>query len=131
MGTDAQSRLPDPPREDLWYLPEVREVHIVLVRHAAPVVRVAGPREIEVTEEIEIRVVADGDVPARALGPTLVVGDVELTEGERLEKGRYVFRTPATTPLPEGAPLAFGWAGHPETWRRLEQRFAVQETEER
>jgi hypothetical protein len=108
---DSGSSLPDPPMVDLDKLPSVRRIEFRRVRYPTPHPVVVGTRVLELTEAGEVAVEFAQDPPVRALAPAVWVGDVQLTEFDRVAEGRYVFIAPEPDRLQRGATVQVGWAG--------------------
>ncbi|MGH2531389.1 MAG: hypothetical protein ACRDJW_03680 [Thermomicrobiales bacterium] len=121
MSTDAESREAPAPRPDLWVLPEIIRVEIERRQFAEPRAYYAGRRRIEVKEAVEIRVRTSDEIKARAITPSLFVGDVALPEFETIGPNQYRFFAYEPGSLRDGAPIALGWPGEPEP--RKESRF--------
>jgi hypothetical protein len=58
---------------------------------------------------IEFIVRTDGDVPARAYGPALFVGAIEVNQSERIGATTWRLLTFEPERLAAGAPIAWGW----------------------
>jgi hypothetical protein len=67
---------------------------------------------------VEFMVRTDGPIPVRALGPALFVGDVAVTECERVEDTLYRFLAFDIDQLRQGAPIAWGWMKDPVPQRK-------------
>ena len=111
MTSDSESRLPKPPRRDLWDLPNITTVEIERVRYRTPRRHTLRGETVELHQGIEILVETDGDIPVRALSPALHVGAAELVENEQVAERRYRFFVLDEKQLREGAPISLGWAG--------------------
>ncbi|HET9496100.1 MAG TPA: hypothetical protein VFR15_17880 [Chloroflexia bacterium] len=127
MDTDAEGRMPDPPRVELWALPKIVEIRAVRVRYRQPRQHMFRGQVVDAPEGVEFLVRTDGEIPVRALAAALYVGDVELAESEQVEENLYRF-----TAFPEeadrlqpGAPIGLGWVGYPERRARTRYRFRI------
>jgi hypothetical protein len=96
----------------------VLRVHAILVRYPKPKPHAKGSRIVEATEAVEILVETSAPFPVGAYGPVLYVGDVPLSESERLGERIYRFFGYEPTELEEGAPISVGWFGQDEKGRR-------------
>lgn len=108
---DTGSRLPPPPRSDLWTLPQIRTLDIERVRYLPPRKQIVAGTVIEIGEGVEIIVRTDGEIPMRALAAALYVGTAEVAEGERIDPTTYRFFVLDEADLLPGAPIRLGWAG--------------------
>jgi hypothetical protein len=72
-------------------------------------------------EAIEFIGETDGAVPARAYGPALFVGDVEVNHSERLDETTWRFLAFEPERLKVGAPISWGWMKDPEPARQRTQ----------
>jgi hypothetical protein len=116
MEADKGSRQPASHEVDLRRLPEIISVETVLVHYGKPRPYVDGTRLIQTREGLEVSVKTTQELPIRALSPVLFVGDVPLTEGERIGENLYRFYYPESQRLKEGEPIFLGWT------RNLDQR---------
>jgi hypothetical protein len=113
MTGDSESQLPQPPRHDLWELPNIKSVKIERVRYRTPRRHTVRGELVEFREGVELLIETDGDIPVRALSPALRVGSAELAENEQVQKGQYRFFVLDEKQMREGAPISLGWAGTP------------------
>jgi hypothetical protein len=67
----------------------------------------------EVDNAVEFVVATDSSIPARALGPVLVVGETVLTEVAADDDTHYRFVALEPEALEPGAPISLGWSGRP------------------
>lgn len=113
MSTDAGS--PIPSRQPL--LPHIRGLRIRRVAFDAP--RLAHFRSSlpERKEVIEFIVETDGEIPARAYGPALFVGDVAVDQSEKLDKTIWRLLSFEPDRLQRGAPISWGWMKDPPASR--------------
>jgi hypothetical protein len=109
--SDSGSKLPDPPVVDLDTLPAIRGIQFRRVRYPKPRPVVVGTKVVELAEAGEVVVEFAADPPIRALAPAVWIGDVPLTEFDRVAEGRYVFIAPDPRQLKPGAKVEIGWAG--------------------
>jgi hypothetical protein len=123
--SDAQTpeRRPDEP--DLLFLPEVVGVESALRTYRKPRFRVRGPEVEEVHQAVEITIETSEPFPERALGPVLLVGRVEVDEGERIGPNRYRFYAYDVEKLKEGSPIRLGWFSQLRGRRQTGFRFAL------
>jgi hypothetical protein len=126
MGqSDAQIPEPRPDQPDLLFLPEVVGVESALRTYRKPRFRVRGPEVEEVHQAVEITIETSEPFPERALGPVLLVGRVEVDEGERIGPNRYRFYAYDVEKLKEGSPIRLGWFSQPRGRRQTGFRFAL------
>lgn len=117
---------PDEPRdEEPLTLPGLKSVVARRVPDGEPRRFVADGDEYSETDVIEIDVETDADFYVAGTGPALFVGDVPITDSERVGDRQYRFFAPASLPLEEGAPIALGRAGSgiPAPERKTELRL--------
>ncbi len=75
----------------------------------------------EPREAVEFLVETDGEVPPRALGPALFVGEVEIDQSEKLGERSWRLLAFDLQALEPGAPIAWGWMRDPPEMRRTTQ----------
>jgi hypothetical protein len=103
---------PEEPRaEEPLTLPGLRSVVARRVRYGEPRRFVSDGEESSESDVIEIDVETDEEFYLAGTGPALFVGDVPITDSERVGDRQYRFFAPASLPLEEGAPIALGRAG--------------------
>ena len=68
MDTDAEGRMPDPPRVDLWALPKIVELRAVRVRYRQPRQHIVRGQVVDAPEAVEFLVRTDGEIPVRIVG---------------------------------------------------------------
>jgi hypothetical protein len=123
--SDVQPPEPRPDEPDLSFLPDVVAVESALRRYRKPRLRTRGPEVEEVQQAVEITIETSEPFPERALGPVLVVGRLEVSEGERIGPNRYRFYAYDVDKLKEGAPIRLGWFGQRRARRRTGFSFAL------
>jgi len=104
-------------------LPNIRSIRIRLISmEPAPdtPARSAAPKEV-----VEFIVETDGQVPARAYGPALFVGDVEVNQSERVGRTTWRFLAPDPSRFRAGDTISWGWMKDPKTARQR-TRFRYQ-----
>jgi len=117
-STPPASKTGSPPPESSQHdLPLIRELRIRRVAFEPPK-REHFESSLRSKEAIEFIVETDGEIPARAHGPALFIGDVEVNQSERV--GKMTWRLLAFEPerLKPGAPISWGWMKDPESARR-------------
>ncbi len=110
-GDTPEGATPSPFHPVRWKLPELLKVHAVHVRYPKPKPHARGSRLVEAVEAIEILVETAAPFPVEAYGPVLYVGDIAVTESERLGERIYRFFAYDPSELEEGAPISLGWFG--------------------
>jgi hypothetical protein len=123
MQSDSGSKLPARPLTDLWALPEIESLKIERVRYRQARKHVVAGELVEFAEGIEIVVQTRARIPIRALAPALHVGAAELAENEQVDATTYRFFVLDEMAMPEGAPIALGWVGHPAPRTETRYRF--------
>jgi hypothetical protein len=123
--SDVQPPEPAPDEPDLSFLPEVIGVESVLRTYRKPRFRTRGPEVEEAHHAVEITIETSEPFPERALGPVLLVGRVELNEGERIGPNRYRFYAYDVEKLKEGSPIRLGWFNQPRPRQQTGFRFAL------
>ncbi|MFD3373682.1 MULTISPECIES: hypothetical protein [unclassified Streptomyces] len=126
MSVDGGSPQPEPSGPD-WDLPDVLDIQILgrqpYERHPPRNFRSALADR---TEAVEILVTLSGPVPARALGPALFIGDVQVVECVPADESgaaaehrlRFRYSDPdRLARLTPGTPIAWGWADAPSPAR--------------
>jgi hypothetical protein len=127
--TGQEARAPAP---DLQRLPEIEAVTIVRVRYNQPVQYAQGAARSETDQAIEFRVTTTADFPIRALAPALLVGDLVVTESERIGERQYRFVAYGMPRFEDNAPISVGWVGSgvPE-WKPTQFRYRLEGEETR
>jgi hypothetical protein len=113
---DTGSRQPTRRQIDPQRPPDILDIEIRRVHYSKPRPYVDGTRLIEMREGIEVSVQTTEDFPIRALSPIIFIGEVPLTESERVREKLYRFYFPYIERLKEGDPIFLGWT------RDLKQR---------
>jgi hypothetical protein len=127
MSTDAGSPIAPRPLFSTD-LPNVVGLTIRRIAFHAPKLEHFKSSLERYTHAIEFIVETDGEVPARAYGPALFVGDVEVHNSERIDKTTWRFLQFETDRLKNGAPIAWGWMKDPKKSRvRTKFRYGVAE----
>jgi hypothetical protein len=126
MSIDSTQPMAEGPRP-AWDLPEIRNIEI---RHIPFEPR--RPRNFESAladyrEVMEFLVRTSGPIPARALGPALFVGNVQVIESQQVEGDLYRFLAFDLDRLESGAPIRWGWINAPEEEQR-ETEFRYDES---
>jgi hypothetical protein len=117
MSSDAGS--PIAPRKPFAVdLPPIRELRIRRVRFEPPQRAHFQSSLARHKEVVEFMVETDGEVPVRAYGPALFVGDVEVNQSEPV--GKTTWRLLAFEPqrLKPGARISWGWMKDPKPNRQ-------------
>jgi hypothetical protein len=99
------------PAPDLQHLPKIESVKAVRIRYRRPVQYAEGASRRETDEATEFQVRTSEDFPIRALAPALFVGDVVVTESERVGDRQYRFVAYGEPRFEENAPISVGWIG--------------------
>ena len=112
MIGDAGDRLPEPPRIE-FVMPRMVDVQVQPTK-----LEPRAPRNFTSAvpgggEGFAFTVRTDGPIPIRALGPTLYVGGVAVTEVTQIGPNTYRFVAPAQPELKRGATIHLGWTGQP------------------
>lgn len=118
MAGDFTNREAPPPGVDLERLPEIETLEAVAVRFRKPVMYAVGAKRLETNEAIEFQVTTAEDFPIRALAPALFVGDVAVTESQRVGPKKYRFTAYGRHDFRQQAPITVGWIGSGEPERR-------------
>jgi hypothetical protein len=111
MSSDPGELEPQPDRPT-YELPRVTSVETRRTQFA-PRRRNFKTALPDVDTAVEFLVVTDGAIPARALGPVLVVGESILTEVAAADDTHYRFVALEPQTLEPGAPISLGWSGRP------------------
>ncbi|MGH3145244.1 MAG: hypothetical protein ACRDTR_05530 [Rubrobacter sp.] len=123
MSTDSSQPLGQGPRPE-WDLPEIRDIEIRRVPFEAFGLRNFESSLADHEEAVEFLVRTSGPIPARALGPALLVGDVQVIESEQVEEDRYRFLAFDPDRLQPEASIRWGWTNDPqEQLRETEFRY--------
>jgi hypothetical protein len=126
MSTDAGSPIaPLPPF--VVALPRILSLKIHRVEFEAPKLEHFESSLSRHRQAIEFIVETDGDVPTRAYGPALFVGDMEISNCERTGKTTWRFLEFEPERLKAGAPISWGWMKDAEKNRlRTEFHYEVE-----
>lgn len=125
-SADSEAKEKRGPRTQRRYLPDIvaLEIHRVSVR--PPKYRFVDSVYADVTEALAFEVEIDGELRLdQAVTPVLYVGDIGLSELERVEGNRYRFLAfpEQERQLKEGAPIRIGWPGQAPESRETKFRF--------
>lgn len=125
MSTDSGS--PITPREPLSpELPPIRSIRIRRRRFAPPELTHFRSRLPADSDVVEFVVETYGDVPARAYGPALYVGDVEVDQSEKIDASTWRFLAFEPRRLREGEAITWGWMKDPKRSRqKTDYRFEL------
>lgn len=115
-------------RRPEWDLPEIVELQIRRIPYEPPKLRNFKSSLSKYKEAVEFLVHTSGPIPARALGPALFVGDVQVIESQQVEGNVYRFLAFDLERLQPGAPIGWAWINTPEEQRK-ETRFRYSDTE--
>jgi hypothetical protein len=126
MSIDSSQPMPEGPRPE-WNLPEILNIEIRRIPFEPPTLRNFESSLADYSEAVEFLVRTSGPIPARALGPALFVGDVQVIESEQVEANQYRFVAFDLDRLEPGAPISLGWINAPEHQRR-ETEFRYEES---
>jgi hypothetical protein len=110
MSTDASGPVREPVR-DIWTLPNIVRVSVEERTFDPPRLHVRRGKESRVHHAWSVTIQTDGEFPVRSATPVLFVGDVQLTETERVRKNRYRFLALDGERLRNGDPIGLGWSG--------------------
>ena len=112
MSTDSGSPIPERPTRRLT-LPRIVSLEAHRGRPEPPALEHFKPPPTSDRDAIVFTVQLAGTVPARAYGPALFVGDVEVSASERIgdRTWQFVFSEPER--LEPGAPIEWGWMRDP------------------
>jgi hypothetical protein len=125
MAIDVTQPIPSGPRPK-WELPEILDIRIRRVPFEPPKLRNFTSALAVYKEAMEFLVHTSGPVPARALGPALYVGHVQVFGGQRVDDHLYRFLALDFDRLEPGAPISWGWINSPEA-ERQSTRFRFEE----
>jgi hypothetical protein len=125
MSIDSTRPIPQGPRPE-WDLPEILDVEIRRVRYDPPKLRNFESALAGYKEAVEFRVRTSGPIPARALGPALFVGEVQVVESQEVETNLYRFLAFDFERLESGAANIWGWINDPVELRQR-TRFRYEE----
>jgi hypothetical protein len=117
MSSDAGSPIA-PRKPSAVDLPRIRELRIRRIPFEPPKLEHFKSSLARHKEAVEFIVETEGEVPVRAYGPALFVGDVEVNQSERM--GKTTWRLLAFEPerLKSGAPISWGWMKDPPAARQ-------------
>lgn len=126
MSTDAGS----PIRGRKPFVIELPRILSLMIRR----VEFTAPRFEHVDSSLSLHkqaaefiVETDGLIPARAYGPALFVGDVEVSQSERIGDTTWRFLEFEPERLEPGAPISWGWMKDSKrARRRTEFRYEVE-----
>src|SRR5262245_31893524 len=107
--------------DDLWLLPQVRDISVELVRYREPRTYYVGIELRQALGGAEFLVRTAAPLPIRALSPALFVGEVPVLRYTTLGLLVYRFVGFDLTRYRPGAPLSLGWPDYPES--RVETPF--------
>jgi hypothetical protein len=126
MSTDSSQPIAEGPRPG-WDLPSIRNIEIRRIPFEPRRPRNFESALADYEEAAEFRVRTSGPIPARALGPALFVGNVQVIESEQVEGDLYRFLAFDPDRLEPGAPIKWGWINAPEEEQR-ETEFRYEES---
>ena len=109
-----------------WELPAIVEIRIRRTVVRAPEHKHFRSALPDRREAVEFLVRTSGPIPARALGPALFVGDVEVAESQEAGENLYRFFAFDLDRLKPRAPIAWGWLGAKRNERiRTKHRYEL------
>jgi hypothetical protein len=114
---DRSTKEPDASRPD-WRLPEVIDIKIRLLPYHAPRLRHFKSKFAKYNQAVEFLVKTDGSIPARALSPAIFVDNVQIIEGEIVDRNTIRFLSFEPDQLQEDAPILLGWQDDPKELRK-------------
>ena len=127
MTTDGGSPI-QPRKPFALTLPQIRSLRIRSIRFEPPELTHFTSSQSERQDVVEFMVETDGEVPVRAYGPALFVGDVEINQSERIGRTTWRFLAFAPEKLKIGEPISWGWMKDPESARRrTAYRFEIED----
>ena len=112
MATDSSSQLPAPEPTNIE-LPKVLDIQIRRIRFRPRRLRNFKSQLAKYTEAVEFMVQTDGPVPVRAIGPALMIGELRIIEGEKVEETLYRFLAFEIDRLEPRAQIYWGWMNDP------------------
>lgn len=121
MSTDAGSPIPSRPPFSTD-LPRIVDMRIRRIEYQAPKLENFESSLSHYRDAIEFVVETDGPLPARAYGPALFVGDVEVDNSEVTGETTIRFLLFDHERLQPGTPITWGWMKDPEK-RRMSTEF--------
>ena len=127
MSNDPGSPI-TPRRTPSLELPAILKLRIRLVPYEAPKLDNFRSSLEQYQEAIEFIVeTGSEEVQARAYGPALFVGDIEVNHGEYLGKSTWRFLAFEPAKLKDGAPISWGWMKDPPAARqRTRFKFMIE-----
>src|SRR5262245_40154095 len=108
MAIDSSRPLP-PASRPRWDLPAIVDIKIRRTVVSAPKHKHFRSALPERRDAVEFLVRTSGPIPARALGPALFVGEVEVAESQEAGENLYRFFAYDLDRLKSRAPIAWGW----------------------
>ena len=102
-----------------WNLPEILDIRIKRIAFTPHKLQNFKSSLSEHKEAVEFLVRTSGAVPARALGPALFVGDVQVIESEQVGDNLYRFLAFDIERLKVGAPIKWGWINSPKEQQQM------------
>jgi hypothetical protein len=123
MSIDSSQPITQGPRPD-WRLPNIVSIEARRIPYQPRRLRNFESVLSQYDQAVEFIVKTDGPIPARALGPALFVGEVQVAESEQLAENVYRFLGFELERLAVGAPVAWGWIGDPKE-RRQETEYRL------
>ena len=125
MSTDTSRPISGGPRPD-WDLPEILDIQIRRIAFDPPKPRNFKSVLVDHQEAVEFLVRTSGPIPARALGPALFVGEVQVIESQQVDNNLYRFLAFDLERLKAGAPISWGWLNAPsDQQQRTKFRYNI------
>jgi hypothetical protein len=109
-----------------WNLPEIKNMRIRRVPFEPRKPHNFESALAKYKEAVEFLVHTSGPIPARALGPALFVGEVQVIESQKVDENQYRFLAFDFERLRPGAPISWGWINDPKE-ERQETKFRYEE----
>lgn len=119
--TSASDAAQSPPGFGTPALPRIRMLRIRRIPFEPPKLEHFNSSLSRFKEAIEFIVETEGPIPARAYGPALFVGDVEVSQSERIDETTWRLLALEPERLRPGAPICWGWMKDPEAARQCTQ----------
>lgn len=112
-------------RINLWRLPRLVSVATRQVTYPEPRTYYVGNERRQTRQAVELRIKTSAPIPARAVTPMLVVGEIPVPDYTTEGDNTYTYTAYEPDRLRSGSAIRWGWAGPPEKLTTTRFRYSL------